>query len=307
MIRANKYLLLFFGLFLAVSAILIYLFQKFTPLISHITYYCQSLIDNNAIPIPYYLSIIPFIILFVILVASLIKFLFLNIKVHYLKNKLSGEATKLPLAQNIIKQLELEEKTIVIQSDKRLAFCLGIRNPKIYISTGLLSILSEKEIETVLRHEQYHLENYDTFTMIVASVTRSMFPFFPLVGDLIKKYQVAREIQADKFAVHKVGSSETLLSTLKKLLISPTVELVPTAAIADQDTLEPRIYSLLNKPYKAPRLKFKNTFITLLSSFILGIFIVSPVQATELHHDHYDIMILSSEKNSINACATEEK
>lgn len=306
MIRVNKYLFLFLGLFLAVSAILVFLFQKFTPLISHITYYCQSLVNNHAIPIPYYLSTIPFILLFVILTVSLIKFLFLNIKVYYLKNKLNDDATELPIVLNLIKQLKLEDKTIVIQSDKHVAFCLGIKNPKIYISTGLLSILSKQEIETVLRHEQYHLENYDTFTMIVASVTRSMFPFFPLVNDLIKRYQVEREIQADKFAINKVGSAEALLSTLKKLLISPSVEIVPIAAIADQDTIEPRIYSLLNKPFKAPRLKLKNIFITVLSAFMLGVLIVSPVQATELHHDHYDIMVLTSEKSAINACAAEE-
>ena len=90
--------------------------------------------------------------------------------------------------------------------------------PKIYISTGLLSHLTKKELEAVLRHEQYHLENHDTFTMIVASVAHSLFPFFPLVSDLINKYRIDREIRADKFAVSKIGDQYPLVSVLKNFL-----------------------------------------------------------------------------------------
>jgi hypothetical protein len=44
----------------------------------------------------------------------------------------------------------------------------------------------------------------------------------------------------------------------------------------------------------------------MLSLFILGVLVASPVQATELHHDHYDIMVLTSDNIPLNACVANE-
>lgn len=307
MIRINKNLALFSGLFLILGALLLFTLDKFSHLIGHVTYYCQSLlIDAHMIPIPYYLSIIPFAFLVLILAISAIKFLILYIKVQFLKFKLRGDATIDKSTNKLFSRLGLQGKTILVKSDKQFAFCLGVRTPKIYFSTGLLSQLSKRELEAVLRHEQYHLENYDTFTMIVASVARSLFPFFPLVGDLIKKYRIEREIEADKFAVYKTGDQHALISTLKKLLSFPTVETVAVAAIADQDTLEPRIYSLVNKPYVRRQFRTRHLLITLFSSVILTTILVMPVHAKELHHQEHDVMMLCTDGACINSCTSEQ-
>jgi beta-lactamase regulating signal transducer with metallopeptidase domain len=308
MIRINKNLALFSGLFLILGTILLFIFQKLSPLLGHVTYYCQSFIDTHMIPIPYYLSIIPFGFLSLILGIAVIKFLVLNLKIQFLKYKLKGNATVQGKVSKLIKHLGLQEKTIIIKSTKQFAFCLGIRSPKIYISTGLLSKLTSKEIEAVLRHEQYHLESHDTFTMIVASVAHSMFPFFPLLGDLIKKYRVDREIEADRFAVNKIVASYSLIHALKKLLAFPTVETVPLAAIADQDTLEPRIYSLLNKQYTCRQFRLRNLFITLFSSLLVGAILITPVHAKEIHHMEHDVMMLCTDGGAcMNFCASEER
>lgn len=303
MIRINKNLALFFGLFLLLGTLLLFTLEKFSLLIGHATYYCQSLlIDAQMIPIPYYLSIIPFAFLFVILAVSVIKFFILNIKIQLLKFKLRENVVIDQNINKLVNRLGLENKAMLVKSDKQFAFCLGVRTPKIYFSTGLLSQLSIKELEAVLRHEQSHLENYDTFTMIIASVAHSLFPFFPLVGDLIKRYRIEREIEADKFAVYKTGNQHALISALKKLLAFPTIETVAVVAIADQDTLEQRIYSLANKPYIQRQFRLRHLVITLFSIVVLATIMVMPVQAKELHHEQHDVMMVCVDGECINLC-----
>src|SRR3989344_9440419 len=267
MIRINKNIALFSGLFLLLGTLLLFTLQKFSPLIGHVTYYCQSLlVDATMIPVPYYLSIIPVAFLFFILTSSFIKFFILNIQVQFLKFKLRGNAILDQNVNKLTKRLGLQNKAILVRSEKQFAFCLGVRTPKIYFSTGLVAQLSIKELEAVLRHEQYHLENHDTFTMVVASVAHSLFLFFPLVGDLINKYRIEREISADSFAVSRVGSVYPLASALRKFLAFPTIENLALSAIADKDTLEPRIYSLINKSYNRRHFRLKHLLITTFSS-----------------------------------------
>lgn len=307
MIKINKNLAVFTGLFLLLGTLLIFALQKFSPLVGHVTYYCQSLlIDANMVPVPYYLSMVPFALLFVILVTSVIKFIVLNIKMQVLKFKLKGSTAVNHDTNNLIMHLGLKDKAILVKSDKQFAFCLGVRSPKIYFSTGLVSHLTIKELEAVLRHEQYHFENHDTFTMIVASVAHSLFPFFPLVGDLIKRYRIEREIAADQFAVGKVGDQYPLISALKKLLTFPTVETVAVAAIADQDTLEPRIYALVNKPYIRRQFRIRHLLITLFSSVVLATILVMPVHAKELHHEEHDVIMVCTDGACMNSCTSEE-
>ncbi|HLD01552.1 MAG TPA: M56 family metallopeptidase [Patescibacteria group bacterium] len=307
MIRINKNIILFSGLLLLLGTLLLFTFQKFSPLIGHVIYYCQSLlIETNMVPIPYYLSIIPFAFLIIILTISVLKFFALSIKVQFLKFKLRGNAILDHNVNKLIKRLGLQNKAILVQSEKQFAFCLGVRVPKIYFSTGLVALLSTKELEAVLRHEQYHLENHDTFTMIVASVAHSLFPFFPLVGDLIKKYRIEREIQADKFAVARIGDESSLISALKKLLAFPTIETVAVAAIADQDTLELRIHSLVNKPYIRRQFRVRHLLTTLFSSVVIATILVVPVHAKELHHQEHDVMMLCTDGACMNSCTSKK-
>ena len=305
MIRINKNLALFSGLLLLSVSLLLFILQKFSPLLDHVAYYCKSFITTNMVPVPYYLSIIPAMFLVIIIAISIIKFFVLLIKVEFLKRTLKGKITVESTVSKLIHRLGLAKQTIIIKSKKKFAFCLGIKTQKIYLSTGLIAHLSLEEIEAVLRHEQYHLEKHDTFTMLIASVTYSLFPFFPILGDLIQKYRIEREIEADQFAVQKIGSTYPLIGALKKLLAFPTVETVALASIADADTLEPRIYSLLNKRYIKKQLRLKHLIVTLASLFLLGAVIVLPVQAKEIHHEAHDVVMICTDKECISSCTSE--
>lgn len=304
MIKINKNLTTFSLLFIVLATLLFFSFQKLFPLIGHVTYYCQSmLVEARMIPIPYFLTAIPFAILLLILTVSLIKFLSLSIKVQILKIRLRRDKLCNTKINKLLFRIGLQNKAMLVNSNKRFAFCLGVRRPMIYFSTGLVSELSLEELESVLRHEQYHLEKNDTFTMIVGSVAYSLFPFFPFIGDLINKYRVDREIEADRFSVEKIRNKNILISALKKLLAYPTMGITTVSAIADKDTLEPRIYTLINKPYKKRRISVKNVFFSLISCIVLIAIFVFPVHAKELHHEDHDVVMLCADGNCQNSCA----
>lgn len=305
MIKVNKNLAQFSLLLLVLSGVFLLIIQKFSPYISHAIYYCQSFLSNNVIAIPYFVSLLPFAIVFLIFVFSIGKFLLLTAKIKLLKYKLRGETVVNHEVENIIKDLGLKEKVSIIKAKDKFAFCLGLKHPKIYLSTGIIEELNKEELAAVLKHEEYHLNNHDSFTMMIASVAHSLFPFFPVIGDLINRYRIEREVKADAFAVQSMGnSSSALITALKKLLEYPSTQSKVYAAIADEDTLEPRIHALINQVYKHKQFKINNVLITVFSFLLLSAVVAMPIYAQELHHDHYDIMLLTSEKASINACIT---
>ncbi|MBI3984327.1 MAG: M56 family metallopeptidase [Candidatus Levybacteria bacterium] len=305
MIRVNKNLVFFSGLFLFAGTILFLGTEKFLPLFTHATYYCQSFINTHMTPIPHLLSTTPVAVLVIIAIVSFTKLLILLFKAWFIRRSLGGEIIAERRVDELIRNLGLEKQTSIVKSNRKFAFCLGFRRPKIYLSTGLISKLSLKEIEAVLRHEQYHLENLDTLTQMIASTAYSLFPIFPLVGDLIKKYRIEREIQADKFAVSKIGNTYPLVSALRKFLAFTTVENLALAAIADQDTLEPRIYSLINKSYNRRQFRLKHLLLTIFSSLVIGAIFITPIYAKEIHSDNQDVVMLCGDGGKCaNSCTT---
>ncbi len=291
--KINKNLVFFSGLFIVVVTILLFIFQKTFPLVNQAFYYCQSLINNHFFHIPYYISLIPFTLVGLVLMFTFIKISFLLLKEKSLKQNLEDKAIINMRLFDILKSPELKNKTVIIKSDKKFAYCLGIKNPKIYLSTGLISKLSLKEAEAVLLHEQYHLENRDNLIQIIASATHTLFPFFPLLKDLVKKYKVEREIKADSFAIEKIGESEPLINALKKFLLFPNFESVSVAAIADHDNLEFRVHSLVTKKYNQRQFNLSHLFITLVSAIIIGAIFVFPVDAKGGHEQNKDTEIFS--------------
>lgn len=309
--KINKSLAFFSGIFLLFSFALFAVIGKLSPLFSHVAYYCQSFVEAYLLHLPSSGITIFYIGVTTITGLAFIKFILLTIRGHILKRRLMGMQVATSAYQKVIQDLGLQKKTILIQTDSLFAFCLGIRKPTIYLSTGLVSQLTRDELEAVLRHEQYHIENYDTVTILVASVVHTLFPFFPLLGDFIQAYRIEREIKADTFAIQKTGNEESLVSALRKLLTIPTLKAAPIAAFADEGTLEPRIYALLNKTYQRNHVKRKHLIITLLSGLLLIVVLITPVHAED-SIDHTiprstQVILCASEVQCSSSCQHESK
>lgn len=306
MIRINKNLITFVGLIFLLGVSTLIVLQKLIPFARHTSYYCQSLINSFSLPISHYIGAIPFMLLFIFSAVATTKLLFILLKAQLLKRKLIKKSRTNPSFSALLEKLQLTDRTYFINSEKQFAFCLGIRKPKIYISTALVSLLNIQEVEAVLRHERYHLENRDTLTMIVASIGESLLPFFPLISDFLHNYRIEREIKADKEAIQGLGDEKPLIAVLKKLLGTPSVAMVSVAAIADQDTLEPRILMLVKKDAHFRKFKIKHIFISVFSAFIMGAIVLSPVQAVEVHHEGVDVMMICPHGEAcLNACKQE--
>jgi beta-lactamase regulating signal transducer with metallopeptidase domain len=189
--------------------------------------------------------------------------------------------------------LQLQNRIVLFAHTKPQAFCFGIRNPKIYISTALVKLMNQAELEAILRHEKYHLEHRDTITLLLASIAESIFLFFPIVSDLIRIYRVKREVEADKAAMAQGSKNQSLKEVLRKLIeFEPVVRPTYAVGIAGVDTLETRIQILSDVKPAQYKIGIKNILLSIFSFGALILLIVTPVNAVELHADRQDVVIL---------------
>lgn len=124
-------------------------------------------------------------------------------------SKLSRSAAKLRVASRV---------TLVRSTDLR-AFCFGLLQPRIWVTTALAECLTEPELEAVLLHEKYHLEKLDPLKVAVGKIAASSLFFLPIVKSFYARYLIAKELAADEAAVREQGQRRSLASALDKLLV----------------------------------------------------------------------------------------
>ncbi|MEZ2661696.1 M56 family metallopeptidase, partial [Aneurinibacillus aneurinilyticus] len=69
---------------------------------------------------------------------------------------------------------------IVINHEQLLAFTMGFRRPCIVLSTGLIEILEDHELEAVVEHETFHQLNYDSLKSFTLQLISQSLWFIPL-------------------------------------------------------------------------------------------------------------------------------
>ena len=280
MTKIDKNLIIFSAGILLFAVLTVVLLQKFYPLLSDAISLCQSYISS--ISIPHAFRFLPFIILFAFFAHAILRLSISllkarSIKRNFLKTEISSE-----VVDNLLVSLELKDKVKVVESKKLFAFCLGIKNPKIYLSRRLVRISTEVELEAILRHELYHLKNRDSLVMLAAFICEALFPFFPILSDIIQNYRIEREIKADKEAIRGIGKSYPIISVLKKMLTTETTTHVAIASMIERNTLEPRIKALVETDFTFRRFKLSRLFISFFFFIILGIVVVVPTRAIEI-------------------------
>lgn len=303
MTNINKNVFIFSSSILIPAIFFVVVFQRISPLLSHTVYYCQSYINSISIPIPYIVSILPFLFLSLLFMMAFWNVFTIFRRAQVLKRTLLKDSTSKKTFSRLLKIMDLQTNTLLIKSNKPFAFCLGILRPKIYISTKMVSLMSLSELEVILRHEKYHIDNKDTFVMLLASVGKSLFPFLPFISDLLRNYRVEREIKADREAIKNLKNSAPLISVLRKLIAYPSLATVYVSAIADKETLEPRIKAIGKKDYKFRKYTMKNLLVSCLSLLIFALIMISPVYAVDLHNANDDIMMIClNEKSCVSSC-----
>jgi Zn-dependent protease with chaperone function len=129
------------------------------------------------------------------------------------------------------------------------AFCLGFFRPRIWLTAGLLSLLSEAELVAVLAHEQHHALKRDPLRLLISRAIKSAFFFLPGIKDLAQAVEVQQEIAADQAAILVLGNDLPLLCALQKLMThNKSLKLSPNVAYSPFNVTEARLRRLIYPP-----------------------------------------------------------
>lgn len=288
----SKNLLVFVALFLVLSFGTFLVCRKYIALgINHSIYYCQTLFGSAFPHIPKELNLIIAMAGLFTLGVILLKIISTFFQLKTLQKEMTNEASLPERLQILIADIDLTGKVKLINSKKPFAFCLGLLHSKIYMSSALLETMSVLELKGILLHERYHLDNHDSLTLFIGRVTENLFPFFPIVSDLISNFRIKREINADKAAVMSLGNNDAIISALRKFLVFGAPLITSYPSFADIDTLEGRILTLTNKSLSR---KFNpvNLFLSSISILVFIATAITPISASEIHRGQTDIVLV---------------
>lgn len=302
--KINKSVLFFSTIPVLLGLLVTALIQKFHPIfLQKSVYFCEQTFHNVSLQIPPQVEVVTTIALIGFIAVSGLKTLAFLLQSLKLQSILKTQGDSSPLFNKLTKELSLEQKVILVSYSEPFAFCFGIRHPKIYISTNMLSLMKKEEIKAILLHEKYHLDSNDSVTVVIASLTQLFFPFFPLLSDFLHNYKVNREITADRNVLRITGSADALISVLRKLLKTPAPAFAPVAAIADYETLEPRIFALTKKTSPKWRFGIGKIILSVISIGILSATLLTPVEAVHMSTDKMDMtMVCLHNSDCMNWC-----
>jgi Zn-dependent protease with chaperone function len=128
------------------------------------------------------------------------------------------------------------------------AFCLGFWRPRIWLTAGLVNLLTDEELASVLAHEAHHCRQRDPLRLLIGRTLKAAFFFLPLVSDLAQAAELQQEIAADRAAIAHLGSDLPLLCTLQKLLRNGAAATLPLADYNPFNVTEARLRRLIYPP-----------------------------------------------------------
>ncbi|WP_239617982.1 M56 family metallopeptidase [Cohnella mopanensis] len=168
--------------------------------------------------------------------------LFLSIKHHKLTKRLN------------YKYRSLETEIIVVRDEAFIALAIGMRKPKIVVSTAALDLYSDDEVKAILLHEWHHCLNRDNAKMFLTTLLSEAFEYLPIMKPIFRYYQTWTELLADRFAIRRMGTELPLASVLLKLSKMGKMRKHAAAVHFASATLHYRIMQVL-EPDKTVKVK----------------------------------------------------
>lgn len=290
MTMLNRHLIIISGLFLAIIFLVLIIIKKFLlTALEHTFYYCRAIIMSTTTNVQDLLAIIIIGSFIIVFAYTFIKLAVIYLRIKSIRQRFYLQKECNPLFESIVNKLQLNSNAYLIKDDNLFAFCYGITHPKIYISTGIFNIMNVQELEAILLHESYHLKHKDSLVILMAEIFKSFFPVLLVIQDVINNFKIEREIRADNLVISIQGTSKSLVSVLKKMLLYNPIEHYRfSASIAEQETLEIRIKALINKSIYKPRFGSKNIIISFLSGFILIGILIMPLHKDQINNNTID-------------------
>lgn len=122
-----------------------------------------------------------------------------------------------PRLASIADRLGVGGRVVLFDAPVAIAFTAGLLRPRIYVSTPALSDLGEDEIEAVVLHERAHLERSDPLRIAVVRLLASALFFVPLAEELRRRFEVAKELDADRAVIATQRRMTPLAAALERL------------------------------------------------------------------------------------------
>ncbi|MCR8632646.1 M56 family metallopeptidase [Paenibacillus radicis (ex Xue et al. 2023)] len=182
-------------------------------------------------------------------------FVFTIIRQAYLSIRF---ASKIAVCRNQLLSREMnrkygtgKEEISVINSSTPIALATGFFKRRIVLSTGLLKLLSKNELRAVLYHESFHARSSDPLKTFMLSLFATALWYIPILKWFQRNYNIVREVLADQYAIHRMGTSAELGSALLKLLRGGIPARMPVSHVSITDaSINYRIQQILEPERK---------------------------------------------------------
>jgi beta-lactamase regulating signal transducer with metallopeptidase domain len=106
---------------------------------------------------------------------------------------------------------------IVVRDDAFVALTIGLRRPRIVLSTGVLERFTDEEVEAILLHEWHHCRNRDNLKLFISTLLADAFCYLPIIKPVLAYAKTWQELFADRFVIRQMGTSLYLGNVLLKL------------------------------------------------------------------------------------------
>lgn len=105
----------------------------------------------------------------------------------------------------------------LLHSQHPILICRGLRRPAIVTSTGLCAMLEPDELDAAIAHEMAHAKHRDPVLGWGLMLARGLCFFNPAVQLAARAAVMEVERRADQSAARVVGSTQSLVNSLRKL------------------------------------------------------------------------------------------
>lgn len=116
---------------------------------------------------------------------------------------------------------EAHVAVFVTPASRPAALCIGLLKPRVILTDGLLSRLSNEERAAAVYHELHHAQSRAPLKCLIARIAASTFFWLPLLADLLDRYLLVKELAADRLAATRT-SRDALAGALHEVAETPT-------------------------------------------------------------------------------------
>lgn len=159
-----------------------------------------------------------------------------------------------PRVRDLLRMLGVSpERVVYLDMAPAHAFSLGFLYPQIWLTAGLVNLLTPRELAAVLAHEAHHCRRRDPLRLLVSRTLETAFFFLLPVKKLAQTVELELENAADRSAIRQMGDDLPLLSALQKLLtLDGGKKMGRHIPLAPLNVTEARLRRLVGAPKPAP-------------------------------------------------------